>query len=111
MKKLLLLPLLLSLFVADAQTTAIPDPNFEQALINIGLDVIPIDGVIPTANIDTLTILIVAAQGLSDLTGIEDFTSLTYLNCGYNPLLLNINVTQNTALTELWSTYGQLMVN
>ena len=38
MKKLLLLPLIAISLVATAQTTAIPDANFEQRLINLGLD-------------------------------------------------------------------------
>jgi Leucine-rich repeat (LRR) protein len=39
-------------------------------------------------------------MGISDLTGIEDFTNLEYLDCSYN-LLTSIGLSQNTALTEL----------
>ena len=35
-------------FVGIAQTTAIPDPNFEQALIDLGLDAAPLDGLVLT---------------------------------------------------------------
>ncbi|PJB14779.1 MAG: hypothetical protein CO118_06765 [Flavobacteriales bacterium CG_4_9_14_3_um_filter_32_8] len=82
-----------------AQTTAIPDANFEQALINLGLDA-TIDGQVLTANIDTLTSLDVSFKNISDLTGIEAFIALIYFNCRYNQIT-NIDVTQNTALTSL----------
>lgn len=112
-----------------AQTTAIPDPNFEQALINLGLDSGPIDGVVLTANIDTVTELIVMFQNISDLTGIEDFSSLSRLDCQWNQLnalnlsqnnaltylncvgnqLTSLSFTQNTALNFLWCSSNQLI--
>jgi len=56
MKKIYLLIItLICLNSINAQTTAIPDANFEQGLINMGLDVAPIDGTVLTANIDTIT--------------------------------------------------------
>jgi Secretion system C-terminal sorting domain len=102
MKKLILLPLLLSLFTVNAQTTAIPDANFEQELIAQGLDSGPIDGVVLTNNIDTLTYLYVIGKSISDLTGIQDFTALTHLYC-MNNLLANLDVTQNTNLIDLFT--------
>jgi len=100
MKKLLLLPLIAISFISTAQTTAIPDANFEQRLIDLGLDNV-IDGGVLTANIDTLTSLNVSSVlFISDLTGIEDFTALTYLDCGINQLT-SLDVSQNTALTYL----------
>ena len=39
-------------------------------------------------------------EKLEDLGGIEYFTGLTYLNCGYNNLT-TLDVSKNTALTEL----------
>ena len=97
-----LLPLFLLLFanITIAQTTAIPDANFEQALINLGLDNGSPDGVTFTANIDTVTHLDVSNNMIFDLTGIEAFTALINLNCSYN-LLSNLSLTQNTALTNL----------
>ncbi|MBT6747013.1 MAG: T9SS type A sorting domain-containing protein [Flavobacteriales bacterium] len=99
MKKLLLLPLIAISLVATAQTTAIPDANFEQALINLGHDNV-IDGGVLTANINTVLTLDVSYKGISDLTGIEDFTALTYLACHNNQLTF-LNVSQNTYLTFL----------
>jgi hypothetical protein len=89
-----------------AQTTAIPDSNFEQALINLGLD-FTLDGTALTTNIDTLTTLNVSGKFISDLTGIEDFTALTFLNCRQNSLT-NLEVSQNTALTYLNCSLNQL---
>lgn len=83
-----------------AQTTAIPDANFEQALINLGLDTGTPDGTVPTANIDTATVLFVTSNFISDLTGIEDFTALTYLICDTNQLT-SLDVTNNLALIFL----------
>ena len=85
--------------------TYIPDDKFEQALINLGYDNI-LDNYILSANINTITILDVGGQvdnwnlGISDLTGIEDFASLTNLKCSNNPLT-SLNLSNNTALTYL----------
>lgn len=80
--------------------TLIPDPNFEQKLINLGLDRFPLDGKIQTSNINTLTSLDVSKSNISDLTGIQDFAALTNLNCSQNSLT-TLNISKNTALTTL----------
>jgi len=85
--------------LSSAQTTAIPDPNFEQKLINSGLDA-TLDGSVITANIDTLKHLSVPWGYINDLTGIEDFSSLTKLDC-YNNNLTSLNLSQNQFLTYL----------
>ena len=90
-----------------AQTTAIPDANFEQALINLGYDTAPINGSVLTSNISGVISLIIDNKNISDLTGIEDFTALTYLYC-YDNQLTSINVTQNTALEYLQCSDNQL---
>lgn len=82
-----------------AQQTLIPDPNFEQALISLGLDDV-LDGMVLTANIDSVTNLEVDAQGITDLTGIEDFSSLEVLHCSVNELN-GLDVSQNSQLREL----------
>jgi Leucine-rich repeat (LRR) protein len=84
-----------------AQTTSIPDPAFEQALIDLGHDSGPIDGLVTTSNISSLTTLDVYNKGISSLIGIEDFTALTSLYCYYNSLT-NLDVSSNTALTKLY---------
>tara|TARA_B100000809_G_C15045352_1_gene497028 strand:- start:137 stop:1207 length:1071 start_codon:yes stop_codon:yes gene_type:complete len=107
MKTILSLLLIITLpNLTIAQNTAIPDANFEQSLINMGLDG-TIDGVVLTANIDTLTSLNVNSQNINDLTGIQDFTALTYLGCRENQLT-NLDVTQNNALTYLACEINQI---
>jgi hypothetical protein len=111
-----------------AQTTSIPDPVFEQALIDLGHDSGAIDGLVTTANISSLTTLNVNNKGISSLIGIEDFTALTTLFCSFNSLtsldvssntaltalycngnsLISLNVSSNTALTTLWCSSNSL---
>ena len=63
--------------------TSIPDPFFEQALIDLGLDDV-IDSFVLTANIEHLLNLDVNDKGIIDLTGIRDFTLLQNLDCSNN---------------------------
>ena len=104
MKKSILILFLGFTLFSFSQTTEIPDPLFEQALIDLGIDSTPIDGSVPTANISSLTSLNVNNKNISDLTGIEDFTALTILFCHTNQLT-SLDVTNNTALTNL-NCYG-----
>ena len=92
------------------QMTYVPDDYFEQRLINLGYDNVLDDSVL-TANINTVDSLNVsnswAWSQISDLTGIEAFTALTYLNC-YDNQLTSLDLSQNTALTYLNCSYNQL---
>jgi hypothetical protein len=109
MKKLLLFTIIL-LMVTTAvftQTTAIPDPNFEQALINLGYDIGVPDGSVPTANINTVTYLYLGYQNISDLTGIEDFVDLYSFYCNNNQLL-TLDLSSNSVLYRLDCSYNQL---
>lgn len=102
---ILLLPLLTN--YTKAQTTVIPDANFEAALITLGHDTGIPDGVIPTANINSLIVLDVSSKNISDLTGIEDFTALVELGCSGNQLT-SLNITQNLNLAYLYCDYNNL---
>jgi hypothetical protein len=106
LKQLITILLIFCSTLVVGQTTAIPDSNFEQTLINLGLDIV-IDGQVLTANIDTLTSLTVSGLNISDLTGIEDFKDLTFLNCHDNQLT-SLNVTQNILLTHIYCSQNQL---
>ena len=48
-------------------------------------------------------------MNISHLIGIEAFTALTALDCGYNQLTI-LDVSKNTALTELWCGENQLTI-
>ncbi|WP_100610517.1 T9SS type B sorting domain-containing protein [Confluentibacter lentus] len=97
----------LTYFVGTAQNTFVPDDNFEQALIDLGLDFGALDDYVPTANISAITDLDVNNLNISDLTGIEDFAALSTLNCDQNNLT-SLDVTQNTNLTQLFCRNNQL---
>ena len=86
--------------VINAQNTSIPDSNFEQALINSGYDTAPIDGMVPTANINTITQLNVTGKSIADLTGIEDFAALQFLTVTNNNLT-TLNLSSNTVLIAM----------
>lgn len=107
MKKILSFAFLLILISGNSQTTLIPDPNFEQALIDLGLDSGNPDGIIQTSSIDTVTFLNVNSKNISDLTGIEDFAALEILSCGVNPLT-SVILANNSSLKELYIPACQL---
>ena len=105
MKKLLLILFYLPLLTL-AQQTYVHDDNFEQYLIIEGYDNV-LDDYVVTANIDTITQLLPAWSSIADLTGIEDFTSLTYLNCAGN-FLTNLDISNNTSLIALYCYDNQI---
>lgn len=80
--------------------TYVPDNNFEYALIDLGYDDV-LDDYVVTSNISGVTSLDLYLRGVSDLTGIEGFTDLKFLNCHDNSLT-NVDLSQNIYLEELW---------
>ena len=98
MKKLILILLCLP-FIGFGQKTYIPDDNFEQALINLGHDNV-LDDSVMTAEVQMILTLDISFQNISDLTGIEDFSSLSILYC-WNNNLTTLDISNNSALTEL----------
>jgi gliding motility-associated-like protein len=107
MKKLLFLVLLLSNFFGYSQYTLIPDVNFEQALIDLGIDSGAIDGKVLTMNISNQIGLQVSGKKINDLTGIQDFFALTSLDCNDNNLT-TLDVSNNTSLWSLGCSSNQL---
>jgi hypothetical protein len=93
---------------ASAQTTAIPDPNFEQALLDYLPTPIDSDGVVNgqavITNINAVTSLNLQNKNISNLTGIEAFTALQSLELKNNLLSGSLNLSMLTALTylEVW---------
>ena len=106
---LLILLSFLSLYgICFAQITNIPDPEFERYLIEEGIDS---DGTVNqevlTSDISGLSSLDVNSRNISDLTGIADFSSLTFLNCSNNELTV-LNVNENKNLVELICFFNKL---
>ncbi len=93
-------------FSLTAQTTYVPDDNFEQTLINQGLDDV-LDDYVATVNIENLITLDVRFESISDLTGIEDFSSLTQLKCTSNNLT-SLDLSNNPSLEKLYANSNQL---
>lgn len=89
------------------QYTLIPDPNFENKLIALGIDSGTPDGKIMTSKISTITILDLYNSNITDLTGIEDFQSLTNLSVMSNKLT-TLDISKNLALTNLNAGYNKL---
>ncbi|RED25098.1 putative secreted protein (Por secretion system target) [Flavobacterium cutihirudinis] len=84
----------------NSSYTAIPDPNFEKKLIELGLDAEPIDGKILNTNIMAQKSLNLSSASIEDLTGIEAFGELTSLNVDKNQIA-TLNLSSNTKLTSL----------
>ena len=81
--------------------TYIPDDNFENILeFNGWGDGITLNDSVNTLSVEMLMSLDVSNENISDLTGIEDFTSLLMLKCYSNPLT-SIDVSNNIYLTDL----------
>ena len=98
--------IIISFNFVTAQTTAIPDPAFEQALIDLGYDD-NIDGVVTTSNIVDVPYLDVSMKNIQDLTGIQDFDSLVALECNDN-LLTSLEMSQLENLSYLGCHNNQL---
>ncbi|WP_298900379.1 T9SS type A sorting domain-containing protein [uncultured Psychroserpens sp.] len=107
MVKIVLALILMISTLGQAQMTLIPDPNFEQRLIDMGYDNAPIDGVVPTANINTITSLFVPLSNISDLTGIEDFAALETLDTSSNPISI-LDLGSNTAMRTIFTGQNEL---
>ena len=87
-------------FYSYAQTT-IPDPKFEQALIDLGIDTDgTVNGEVATADISGIEKLDVHWKEITDLTGIGGFSNLEVLRCSSNKLT-SLDLSQNVSLREL----------
>lgn len=102
MKKTILLCIAMCTVICmKAQTTDIPDPNFEQALVDQMIDTDGIvNGEVLTADISVITTLDVSAANITNLTGIADFTALQVLYCDDNNLT-SLDVSALVNLTDL----------
>jgi len=103
--KLLFIALVCAISFGYAQTTYVPDDNFENylethdangAIVAVGNPTsmgngIDLDDYVTTANINMVTTLDVNNKNITDLTGIEGFTILTDLTCHGN-LITSLNI-------------------
>jgi len=99
----ILLPLFISLiinFQSIGQYTTILDHNFEQALIDLGIDSPPIDSRVLTATAAQVTDLIIPSKQITNLTGIEAFVNLRSLMVDYNELT-TLNLSKNIHLRDV----------
>ncbi|MCB0533605.1 MAG: hypothetical protein H6574_20850 [Lewinellaceae bacterium] len=100
--------------LAQAQTTLIPDNNFERILINEGIDSDgQINGQVLTSDINTIQILNLNGsstpynQKITNLKGIEGFTALRSLDCS-NHLIGTLDLNSNTQLVSIHCEYNML---
>ncbi len=106
MKKITLLLLFIT-SIASSQIVNIPDANFKNRLITIGVDT-NTDGEIQVSEAIAVTgVLDLAGNSITDLTGIEAFVNITILNCNQN-MLTSLDVSSNTALQELRCAQNQI---
>ena len=101
MKTRLLTLLLFAGNILSAQITFIDDSIFEQRLIDLNYDILPCNGWVYTDSINSIDTLDISGfngqtDKITDLTGIEDFVDLQYLNCSNNKFdTLNLNNNQS----------------
>ena len=107
MKKLLLILLCLP-FIGFGQNVNIPDANFKAYLVGNSAINTNGDAEIQLSEATAFNGEIdCQGMNISDLTGLEEFTALTFLSCGSNQLT-SLDVSANTALTTLYCWGNQL---
>ncbi|MFD0796014.1 T9SS type A sorting domain-containing protein [Maribacter chungangensis] len=118
MRTLLLLFFCLGGALGMAQTTFIPDNNFEQALIDQNYDDV-LDNEVLTANIENITFLNLTGVltlvesftapglGITDLTGIKDFVNLEVLWVQQNDLTV-LDLEGMTSIRDVRAFFNEL---
>lgn len=100
--KLLLSTALTACLSAYAQTTPIPDSNFEAELIAQGIDTNGANGNILTADAEGHTTnLNISGKDISDLTGIAAFINVTNLNMQNNSVVGALDLSSLTKLIRI----------
>lgn len=106
LKYILFILILFYIGKVKAQFTDIPDPIFEEYLIDLGIDSDGIiNGQVLTSDIDFITSLQINESPpfyfINDFTGIEDFTSLeTFFFAGTNVIELDFGNLNNLSFVE-----------
>ncbi len=89
----------------EINDTNFPDPIFRQFILD-EVDTVS-DGTLSVAELKAITDLFLWNKGISDLTGIEYFTKLTYLNCSNNELT-ELDLSNNPELVDLSCSFNNL---
>jgi len=87
--------------------TLIPDANFEQKLIDLGIDTNGFTGNILNVDAASINILSISSSNISSIQGIEAFVNLTTLYADYNNLS-TVDLSANTQLLNIEIQYNQL---
>jgi len=95
---LLLFAIVFGVSILLSQDVSIPNANFLDALIEGGVDTDE-DGQISIEEAEAVTNLNVSGNIISDITGIEAFVNIEYLDCSCNQLD-SLDVSSNTSLIE-----------
>jgi hypothetical protein len=107
MKKLLLILIALPM-IGFGQNVNIPDANFKAYLVgNTAINTNGDSEIQVSEAIAFNGSINCSSMNISDLTGIEAFTALTYLNCKNNQLT-TLDLSNNKALTRLYCESDQL---
>ena len=92
--------LIISFLSISAQNVFIPDINFKAALVANTIINTNGDAEIQYSEASSITRINVSGQGIHDLTGIEAFVSIQFLDCSNNNLT-TLNLSANTNLLTL----------
>ena len=99
----------LGINLLSAQIVNIPDPNFKAALLADGNINTNGDGEIQVSEAEAATEVSVVGNNINDMTGIEAFVNITFLECSDNNLS-SIDITNNTEL-EIFECYNNQFTN
>ncbi len=109
-KSILCLASIICAFGSSAQIVNIPDPTFKAALVNSSVNTNQDTEIqVSEANSYTGLLQLVNQFTIADLTGIEEFTQITELNCAVNQIT-NLDLSNNLQLTSVIA-YGNLINN
>ena len=92
--------------LGQGRKVAIPDPAFEQALIDLNYDS-ELDGQVTKDRIDSVKGLFLDNEGITDLTGIGEFNALETLSIRDNNLIM-VDLTRNSDLLFIWAEGNEL---
>lgn len=91
-----------SKYYENCGTTTIPDPNFEQYLIDSGIDedLVINQKVVTLDIVDEYYVTLPPSAGITDISGIEDFNNLYGLTISFN-IIPEIDISNNTNLHSI----------